>query len=73
METQILALMSQIRTATLAARQRTGDKCISTQAQGGQLRVVRTVPIIGKRTSAVIPLSEMLPIPDAIKVLDALQ
>lgn len=59
----------EIRQATINAISRTGDQYIGTQAKMGRLQVVRAVPVKGGRYD-IQPLTDYLPIVDAIKFLD---
>ena len=69
---EFMQTMLAIQKATLAARERTGDKCLSTRAEAGKLQVVRVVQK-GKRDDYdVFPVSGYLPISDAISAIEAL-
>lgn len=59
----------KIRQATIQAIERTGDQYIGTQVKAGRLQVVRAVPVKGGRYD-IQPLTDYLPIGDAIKFLD---
>lgn len=59
-----------LRRATLAARQRTGDTALGTRVNAGLFQVVRVT--YGGGRSAVQPMSEYLPAADAISFLNEL-
>ena len=59
----------EIRQATIRAIDRTGDQYIGMQVKAGRLQVVRAVPVKGGRYD-IQPLTDYLPIVDAIKFLD---
>ena len=59
----------KIRQATIRAMDRTGDQYIGMQVKAGRLQVVRAVPVKGGRYD-IQPLTDYLPIVDAIKFLD---
>lgn len=62
-----------LRTATLAARARTGDDSISTRVDAGRVQLVRVTYPNGKRKPAhEAPMGEFMPAADAIKALNAL-
>lgn len=63
--------IEQLRRATLDARRRTGDTCISTRAEGGRVQIVRTVPQEGG-SFEVLALSGWLPVDAAGDALAAL-
>lgn len=68
----VLALMNEIRTATLAARARLNDATISTQAKAGRVQVVR-ITYNAKGTAIIKPVSEWLPATDAARTLNSLK
>lgn len=61
-----------IQSATLAARQRTGDATIATRAEAGRLQVGRATYPEGKSVGEFAPLTDWLPIKEAIRALEAL-
>ncbi len=61
--------MVELRNATLAARQRTGDKTIATNIKKGLVQVVRVV-YNGKGTSTVTPVSNKITEAEAIALLN---
>ena len=64
--------MKDIQTATLAARQRTGDNAIGTRVKKGKFQIVRvTFDAKGKCTET--ELSAWLAGPDLIPALNALK
>lgn len=64
--------MFKIQAATLAARQRTGDKTIGTRVQAGRVQVVRvTFNAAGKATVSAV--TEPLTAADAVASLEAMQ
>lgn len=64
-----MADILKIRQATIRAIDRTGDQYIGMQVKAGRLQVVRAVPVKGGRYD-IQPLTDYLPIVDAIKFLD---
>ena len=60
--------LMELRAATIAAIKRTADQHIATQVKAGKIQVVRAVP---KKNGlfTVTPVSDYLPIQDAIKFL----
>lgn len=68
----MLQAFAPIQRATLEARARLGDKSIGTTIKQGRLQVVR-VTYNAKGRSTVVPVSDWLAMPDAVKFLDALQ
>jgi len=62
-------ILFQIRDATLACRKRNNDKSIGTSADQGLLRVER-VTYAKNGISTINPLSDWLPIADAISFLN---
>ena len=67
-----MQVLFDIQRATLAARQRTGDAAISTQAKAGLLQVGRATYPAGKSVGEFAPLTDWLPIPHAIRAIEAL-
>lgn len=65
-------VLFDIQRATRAARQRTGDAAISTQAKAGLLQVGRATYPAGKSVGDFKPITDWLPIPDAIHAIEAL-
>jgi hypothetical protein len=63
--------LADIRTATLAARQRTSDNSIGTEVSAGKIRVVR-VEYDTKGKAVVTPLSGYTSAGAAIDILNAL-
>ena len=69
---EFMQTMLAIQKATRDAKARTGDATLATRVEAGKLQVVRVVPK-GKRGDCdVLPLSAWLPIPEAIRVIEAL-
>jgi hypothetical protein len=67
----VIGDLLKLQAATLAARQRTGDKTIATRAEAGRVQVVRvTYDATGKST--VEPLVAPMPTADAISYLRAM-
>ena len=64
-----MADILKIRQAMIRAIDRTGDQYIGMQVKAGRLQVVRAVPVKGGRYD-IQPLTDYLPIVDAIKFLD---
>lgn len=64
--------MLAIQKATREAKIRTGDIHLATRAEAGKLQIVRVVPKGTRGDCDVIPMSEYLPISDAICALKAL-
>ncbi len=60
----------QLRNATLAARQRTGDQHIGTRVEAGKVQVVRAVP--AGREFDVTPLTGWLTAQEALNVVRAI-
>jgi len=60
-----------LQAATISARERSGDKHIGTTAERGMFTVVRVIPN-GRKAATVTPLSQPMPIHDAIQFLHAL-
>lgn len=67
-----MQVLFDIQRATIAARQRTGDAAIATQVKAGLLQVGRATYPEGKSVGEFKPLTDWLPIPDAIRALEAL-
>lgn len=66
--------LAQLRTATLNARQRTGDQHIGTQAAKGRFDVVRAAPpVSGRGRYTVTVLASALTPAEAVAYLDAMQ
>jgi hypothetical protein len=63
--------LTEIRTATLAARQRKGDAAISTRAEAGQIQIVRVV-MLPNGDSVVTPFSGWMPVADVVGALAAI-
>jgi len=61
-------MFEQLRTATLAARQRTGDKTIGATVNAGKIQIVR-VTFNAKGKSTVAPASDWLAPADAVVAL----
>ena len=61
-----------IQRATLAARQRTGDAAIATRAKAGRLQVGRATYPAGKSVGEFAPLTDWLPIKEAIRAIELL-
>lgn len=70
--TETWGAMTSLRTAVLAARERTGDATIGTRAQAGSIQIIR-VTYSHAGTSTVEPLSHYLPPDAAIRALGELQ
>lgn len=67
------ARMRALRNATMAARERTGDRAIGTRVKDGQVQVVRvTYALRSHGRSDVLPLSDYGTDADAIAFLDAM-
>ena len=64
-----MADILKLRQAMIRAIDRTGDQYIGMQVKAGRLQVVRAVPVKGGRYD-IQPLTDYLPIVDAIKFLD---
>jgi hypothetical protein len=62
----------QLQAATLAARERTGDKTIGTRVDSGRVQVV-SVTYSPRGRSTAVPLSDWLPAADAVRALEAMQ
>jgi hypothetical protein len=63
--------VGDLRRATLAARERTGDKAIGTSVKQGLIRVER-ITYAKNGVSTVAPLSDYLPAADSIAFLSEL-
>jgi len=61
-----------IQQATVAARQRTGDAAIATRVEAGRLQVGRATYQEGKSVGEFTPLTDWLPIKEAIRALESL-
>lgn len=61
----------QLQQATLAARQRTGDKHIGTRIEAGRVQVVRAVPTTRGRFD-VLPLSGWMTAQEAVDAIRAI-
>jgi len=61
----------QLRNATLAARQRTGDDHIGTRVEAGRVQVVRAVPAARGRFD-VTPITGWLTAQEALNAIRAL-
>jgi len=59
-------LLKKIQAATLAARERTGDKTIATQAKAGKTQIIR-VTYDAKGKATITPVSDWMS-PDLIPV-----
>lgn len=68
----IMQTMAALKNSTIAARERTGDPSIATEAMGGKTRVVRWVDN-GKRTKDAELLTGWLAHDDTIAFLDGMQ
>jgi hypothetical protein len=69
-----LQIMQALRTATLAARARTGNQYIGTRAGTGVVDVVRSVPpATGRGSYAVTVLAANLTADEAVRFLGAMQ
>ena len=65
----IFTALGALQRATLAARARTGDECVSTSVKAGKFRVER---VIYRGSHAHVEhLSEPLPMEEAIRFLDS--
>lgn len=64
--------MLAIQKATRDAKARTGDVHLATRAEAGKLQIVRVVPKGNRSDCDVFPVSAYLPIPDAIRAIEAL-
>lgn len=72
-ESAMFKALIELRNATLAARERTGDTAISTRVDAGRVQLVRVTYPNGKRKPAhEAPIGEFMPPADAIKALNAL-
>ena len=67
-----MQVLFDIQRATLAARQRTGDAAIATRAEAGRLQVGRATYPEGKSVGEFKPITDWLPIQDAIRAIEAL-
>ena len=65
--------MRQIQRATTAAKARTGDATLGTRVGNGKLQVVRVIKHAKGPGCDVHPVSEFLPISEAIAYLEAMQ
>lgn len=63
----------EIQQATRAAKARTGDETLGTRMCKGELQIVRVVKHEKGFGCDVFPLTLFLPIPEAIRELDALE
>lgn len=67
-----MQVLFDIQRATIAARQRTGDAAIATIAKAGRLQVGRATYPEGKAVGEFEPITDWLPIPDAIRAIEAI-
>ena len=68
----IMQTLQALQKSTTAARQRTGDARIGTEAKAGKTRVVRWVDN-GKRTKDAEPVTDWASHESTIAALDAMQ
>lgn len=68
----IMQTLAALQKSTVAARERTGDARIATEARAGQTRVVRWVEN-GKRTKDAEPLTDWASHEATIVFLDGMQ
>jgi hypothetical protein len=68
----VMQTMNAVRTATLAARARTGDNALSLRVESGKAQIVRVV-FTASGKSSVVTASAMMPVSDAISALNAMQ
>lgn len=67
----MMQLLNEIRTATLAARNRLKDETIGTQVKAGKLQVMR-VTYDAKGKSTITPVTDFISFADAIATLKAM-
>jgi hypothetical protein len=65
--------MLAIQKATVGAKSRTGDQTLGTRVDKGRLQVVRVIKHTKGPGCDVLPVTEFLPIPDAIAYLESMQ
>ncbi len=69
---EFMQTMLAIQKAIREAKARTGDTHLATRAEAGKLQIVRVVPN-GKRGDCdLFPVSEYLPIAEALRAIEAL-